>query len=113
MVDSILETVKNSIPIDPECKDFDSDIIMYINAGLATLTQIGVGPEQGYILTDQSQTWSSFLGARKDLEGAKSYISIYTKLVFDPPQSSFVTESLKRIMDETLWRLSVTAGKVT
>lgn len=111
--DSILESVRMAQGIDPTCTDFDSDIIIHINTGLFNLTQMGVGPDSGYSVIDDTQTWAEFLQGRTDLEAAKSYVILHTKLLFDPPQSSFVTESMKNMLQEMSWRLSVAASKVT
>ncbi len=105
--DSILVSVKKMMGIEPEYTHFDTDLILHTNSVLMTLTQIGIGPAQGFAITGTDETWQDLLGERKDLEGAKSYIYIKVRLVFDPPTSSFVIESLGRTASEIEWRLNV------
>ena len=48
ITDSILTSVKKLLGITEECTDFDADLIMHINSVLMILTQIGVGPSEGF-----------------------------------------------------------------
>ena len=43
---------------------------------------------------------------RTDLEAVKSYLYIRVRLLFDPPQSSFLLGALEKQADEFLWRLA-------
>lgn len=91
-----------------EVKDFDQDIIVGINMALNTLTQIGVGPEQGFRIKSSDETWKEFLGDDPRLEQAKEYVFLKTKLAFDSSQmSSMVMESYNRMIKEIEWRLNV------
>ena len=108
-MDSILTSIKKSIGVMPDYTIFDGDIIMYINNALFNLTQIGVGPEEGFVIVDDQSKWSDFLGDSKDLEAAKTYVSIKTKLVFDPPVNTSHIEALQRMADECYERLSYNA----
>ena len=45
--------------------DFDTDIIIHINSVLAVLSQLGVGPIDGYSISDQTHKWSDFLNDDK------------------------------------------------
>ena len=51
MEESILNTVKKTVGMNPEYTAYDSDIIMHINTALMRLRQLGVGPKQGYRIT--------------------------------------------------------------
>lgn len=106
--ESILNSVKKLLGILPETTEFDPDIIMNINAAISTLRQIGVGPNEPYLVTDAEQTFSSFLGEdSKETSLVKMYLFYKTKIGFDPPQSSIVMESIKEMIKETEWRLNV------
>lgn len=107
-MDSILTTIKHLLGIDEEYEYFDTDITVGINSAISSLTQMGIGPEEGFLITGKNDTWSSFIGAdNPKLEMVKTYIYIKTKLVFDPPLSSSVIEALNRSLDEYTWRLSI------
>lgn len=110
MTDSILDSVKQAIGgIDPTCDTFDADLIIHINSIFSVLTQIGVGPDTGFYISDNTATWSDFLGEKdkQELEMVKTYVAMRTKLLFDPPANSFVIDSIKKCCDEFEWRLNV------
>ena len=51
-MDSILTSIKKLLGIAQECTDFDMDLIIHINSVLMILTQLGVGPENGFTIKD-------------------------------------------------------------
>lgn len=103
--ESILISVKQYLGIDAEDTNFDLDIITHINSVLMILNQLGVGPSDGFYISDKSSTWNELLNGRSDLEGVKTYIYMKVKLVFDPPMSSAVLECLNRMTSEYECRL--------
>lgn len=105
-MESILTSIKKQLGIVEEYEHFDSDIIMSINTALFTLTQIGVGPSEGFSIVDKTSTWSDFTDTSK-IEAVKSYVWMKTRLAFDPPASSAHIESLKNQISELEWRLNV------
>lgn len=115
-MDSILTSIKKLLGIPEEYDAFDSDLIMHINSVFMILTQIGVGPSEGFSIQDASDVWSDFIDSSK-LELVKSYMHLKVKLIFDPPSSSSVIESMNRQINEFEWRLHIatdpieTAGK--
>ena len=134
MNDSILNSIKKMLGITEEYEHFDQDIIAHINSAFMILTQLGVGPSGGFFITDKSATWSSFInnGATsysnsrsrlRELAVAqaanttvnvgmiKSYIYMKVKLVFDPPQNSFLVDSLNKSISEYEWRLNAMYDK--
>lgn len=106
-MDSILTSVKKMLGIEEEYEHFDADIIMHINSVLMILNQIGVGPSDGFSISDKTAKWSDFIQDSRKLESVKSYVYLKVKLLFDPPQSSAVMESMNRMISELEWRLSV------
>lgn len=106
-MDSILTSVKKMLGITEEYKHFDPDLIIHINSVLSILTQIGVGPSGGFAITDDSETWSSLTSNMAQLEFIKSYVYLKVKLLFDPPLTSSVIESINRQISELEWRIMV------
>jgi hypothetical protein len=84
---------------------------MYINMAIMSLTQLGVGPETGFIITSDTETWSDFIGDKKDIEGVRTFIYLKVRLVFDPPTTSFLIEAMERQIRELEWRLNIQADK--
>lgn len=105
--DSILDSVKKDLGITVEYTHFDPDIIMGINTSLSILNQLGVGPAEGFSITDRTAVWSDFLDNETKLEFVKSYISKKTKQLFDPPQTGPLAEALDKVLKELEWRINV------
>lgn len=108
-MDSILTSIKKLLGITEEYDDFDADVIMHINSVFMTLRQLGIGPEQGFSISDGSAIWADFIPEDSTLEAVKSYVYLKVRLLFDPPQNSFVIESINRQINEFEWRLNVAA----
>lgn len=108
-MDSILTSIKKLLGITEDYTHFDADIIMHINGVFMILRQLGVGPEGGFSISDDSAVWSDFLPEGTGLELVKSYTYQKVRMLFDPPQSSAVMEAMKRSIDEFEWRLNVQA----
>lgn len=106
-MESILTSVKKMLGISEEYKHFDKDLIMHINSTLFVLTQLGVGPAEGFSIYDDTVFWEDFLGDATNLELVKSYVYLKVKLLFDPPLSSAAMESANRQIAEFEWRLNV------
>src|SRR5574344_190481 len=104
---SILDSIKKLLGIDPSDPSFDDEVIMDINSVFTILTQLGIGPKGGFLITDNSTEWSEFIGDRKDLEVVKTYTYLKVRLMFDPPQNSFLVDSIKKQCDEFEWRSNV------
>lgn len=108
-MESILDSIKKLLGITKEYTHFDSDLIMHINTVLSILTQLGIGPEKGFSISDNEAKWKDFIGEDSRLESVKSFIHLKVKLLFDPPMSSAVIDSINRMISELEWRLTVTS----
>lgn len=106
-MDSILTTIKKLLGITSEYTHFDADIIMHINSVFSILQQLGIGPEEGFSITDSTSVWSDYIDDAKDIEMVKTYIYMKVKLMFDPPLSSVAVDSIKNQIAELEWRLNV------
>ncbi len=108
-MESILTSIKKLLGIAEEYTHFDADLIMHINSVFSILTQIGVGPAEGFSIKDESSVWSDFVPEKSKWELIKSYMYMKVKLLFDPPLNSAVIESANRIISELEWRILVAA----
>lgn len=109
MSKSILSSTKKALGIADEDTSFDMDIIMHINSAFATLTQLAVGPIQGFQIEDKSTEWVSYLDDDLTLNNVKTYIYFRVRLAFDPPTTSFGITAIKEQVKELEWRINVTA----
>lgn len=105
-MDSILSSTKQLAGLGPDYEPFDPQIIMYINSVFLVLKQLGVGPEEGFFITDDSSTWDEFIPENEFLcEAVKAYMGDKVRLRFDPPTSTALLEALKQNVAECEWRL--------
>ncbi len=107
MTNSILDSTKKILGIAADYDVFDNDIVMHINSVFSTLNQLGVGPEFGFAIEDDTATWDDFLGTDLRLNNVKTYMYLRVRLLFDPPQTSYLISALKEQFQEIEWRLSV------
>lgn len=107
MNESILNTIKKLLGINEEDSSFDIDVMVHINMAINTLMQLGVGPQTGYAITGNTETWSDYISDMSKLEMIKTYILLKVKLIFDPPNSSRVIESYENMIKELDFRLNV------
>ena len=108
MTSSILDDVKHMLGIVPEETAFDTDIMIFVNGVFGTLTQLGVGPIGGYMITSKENTWSEFFTDPR-LNAVKSYVFLCVKMQFNPPDTGFVLQSMERQKQEMEYRLNVVA----
>ncbi len=110
MSESILNSVKEYLGIMPEYTVFDKQITSDINVCFSILNQIGAGPEEGFMISvsdDPAKTWEDYSTDTKLVELVIPYIEKQVRIFFDPPSSSFVLDSINRIIQELTWRISV------
>lgn len=107
MDESILNSIKALLGPDSDYTVFDSDIIIFINGAFSTLTQLGIGPKEGFKITGADETWEEFIGDVLDLESVKTFVYLKVRILFDPPSSSFVLTAMQKECDELAWRLNV------
>lgn len=109
MEESIFKSVKKTLGVAAEDTAFDVDIMLCINSVLSTLTQLGVGPSEGFAIEDDSAEWDDITDGDPRLSAVKTYVFMKTKLIFDPPQNGFLVTSMEKMLTESEWRLNVTA----
>ena len=106
-MENILGSIKKLLGIDEADLNFDQELIIHINSVFMVLNQLGVGPVGGFKISSNEEVWTDFVGTRLDLESVKSYIYLKVRLLFDPPQNSFLVGSIEKQIEEQEWRLQV------
>lgn len=105
-MESILNTTKKSLGIDPSDDSFNDDIMPLINMTIFSLSQMGIGSSNGFIVISIDDNWTTYLpDPTINLEAVKTYIYLKTKLTFDPPTNSTVIENINNILKELEWRM--------
>lgn len=105
-MESILTSIKLLLGITEDYEAFDQQIIAHINSVFMILTQLGVGPPEGFIITSKIDTWNEFISDEKKMQLVKSYTYLKVKMLFDPPLTSAVMDSTNRMINEFEWRLN-------
>ena len=108
MNESIFDSIKALLGPDASYEVFDQDILIHINTAIAVLTQIGVGPASGFMVTGSDETWFDFIGdSDKSLNMVKTYVYMKVKMAFDPPVNSSALSAYQEACKEYEWRLNV------
>ncbi len=107
MEQSILKSVKKALGIAATDTAFDLDILMHINTAFATLNQLGVGPEQGLAIEDDSTLWAAFYGTDPRWSSIRTYTFLKVRSIFDPPQSGYAVDAVKEQIAELEGRLQI------
>lgn len=107
MDDSILNTIKKQLGITEDYTVFDNDLIMHINSVFLTLSQLGVGPDEGFFIEGKTDSWTDYIDEGILLNSIKTYVYLKVKLLFDPPGSSYAIDAINNIIKELEWRINV------
>ena len=113
MQDSILMTIRKLVCGDPYADHFDTDLLVHINACFSILNRLGVGPENGFVVTDETQSWSSYSDNDRILNMVKTYITLKVRVIFDPPLTSSVLDAMNKEISQLEWRLNVAVDPAT
>jgi hypothetical protein len=107
MIMSILNSTKKVLGLAEDYTVFDEDLIMHINTAFSTLTQLGVGPAEGFMINSAVEEWDDF-NVENDLQynSVKSYVFLRVRQLFDPPQTSYLISATDQQIKELEWRLN-------
>lgn len=106
---SILRDVRKAVGLSEDDNSFDTDLLQHINSAIIKLNQNGVG--NSITINDDTTTWENFRNPEQ-IEGNKVFaltplfITLSTKLLFDPPPPSNV-QYYNNNIQELLWRLKI------
>lgn len=106
-MDSILASIKERIGIAEDDDSFDTDIIDLVNSAFADLNDIGVGPSDGFSISDRHANWDDFSEDVRVLSSVKDFVYLTVKLTFDPPTQTSLLTSMENRLKKLEWRLNV------
>ena len=106
-MDSILASIKERIGVAEDDDSFDVDIIDLINSAFADLNDIGVGPSDGFSISDDKDIWDDFVEDVRILSSVKDFVYLTVKLTFDPPTQTSLLTSMENRLKKLEWRLNV------
>lgn len=109
-MESILTSIKKMLGVTESAREFDDELIMHINSVFTVLTQLGVGPSEGFYIEDETAEWTDFIPDLTKIHAVKTYMHLKVKLVFDPTSvGSSTLASYERQIQELEWRLNIIA----
>ena len=111
-MESILISIKKLLGLAEEYTQFDTDVIIHINSVFTALTQMGVGPSEGFYIEDATAEWTDFIPDLTKVHAIKTYVFLKVKLLFDPGSvGSSTLAAYERQIQEFEWRLHVECDK--
>jgi hypothetical protein len=114
MESSILISTKKVLGIPEADTSFDLDVIMHINTAFGVLMQLGIGPDEGFAIEDELAVWNDFIdvldptGSINNLalqNIVRTYVFLKVKMLFDPPNTSYLITAMTEQIEEYEWRL--------
>jgi len=103
----ILVSVKKVLNLPEADTSFDVDITMHINSALARLNQLGIGPAEGFMIEDDTDTWDAFIGGDPRWSQIRTYVYMSVRLVFDTPSTPYALASMEKQIEKLEWLLNV------
>lgn len=105
---SILNSTKKVLGLAEDYLVFDEAVLMHINTAFSTLTQLGVGPTEGFTVEDADDEWEDFIDPDDhQYNSVKSYVYLKVRMLFDPPTTSYLIAAQERQIEQLEWRLNV------
>lgn len=106
MEDIILKSTKESLGVPVDYTPFDNMLVMHINTAFSVLTQLGLGPIEGFAI-DEETKWEDFPVSLIQMNMVKAYLYLKVRMLFDPPTTSFHITSMENQIAEYEARLSI------
>ena len=106
MEENILTSIKTQLAIMPEDESYDRELLIFINAAIARLTQLGVGPVQGFAVNEYTN-WSEFVTDITQTSMIEVYVYLKVKSLFDAPTNSSLAKHMEQQINEYEYLLKV------
>jgi hypothetical protein len=108
VTDSILTSVKKVLGLAEDYTAFDKDVVLFSNTAFSTLSELGIGPIDGFMIEDSGPTWDTFLNDDKTMNDVKTYVYLRVRILFDNASlTSYMIEAMDKQIKEFEWRLNV------
>jgi hypothetical protein len=107
MSPSILNSTKKVLGLAEDYTVFDQDVIVFINSAFSTLNQLGLGPVEGFWITGEDEEWDDYPVEPAALGMVRSYVFLKTRVLFDPPNLSYLATAMQQQIEEMEWRLNI------
>lgn len=105
MIESILDSVKQTLGLSVTDTSFDQSLLIFINAVLFDLREMGIGPTAGFSVSSKNDTWTSFIGTSPFVGILPGFVGLKVRLLFDPPTTSYLNDNILKQIDQMAYRL--------
>ena len=112
MATKILDDVKAAcrITLDSGVTAYDEELKGHINTVLMILRRMGVGPENGFVVTTGDETWDQIIPDPIKYAGIKDYVLLRVRMLFDPDAfTPNAKEANEHNLEEIAWTLNYEA----
>lgn len=111
--ESILNSVKAVVNLTDDNTDFDTEIIIHVNAAFSNLHQLGVGPNPQFRITSKDETWEQFIDGVENIDSVKALVGLKVKLAIDSStMTSYAINATQEVIKEYEFRLMVSQEEV-
>lgn len=110
--DSILATIKQMLGLTDETDAFNTELVMHINSVFTILNQLHIGSDEGFMITDFSETWEQFVPDVTLATMVREFVYLKVRMIFDPPASSVVADAYNQRIAELEWRMNIQAERL-
>ena len=102
---TILKDIKSVLGLIDDDNAYDGEILMHLNSAFMYLNQLGFGELYKPETIEETTTWEEVFSNRDYVNCIKPYIYKRVRLIFDPPGSSIVMQSLENLIREDEYRI--------
>ena len=113
MNQSILDSIRKIIGNGELDEYFNTDLCFAINSTLQTANQMGIVCDD-YSIQDDTKTWKDILldEEKINLHALISWTALRVRLLFDPPTSSILLNSINEEVKRLEWYIYITENYV-
>lgn len=113
---SILTDTKNALGLLPDYEPFDAQLVLHINSVISDLNLLGIGPDAGYMILDETEEWTdlidSDLAVEPRLNHIKSYMYLRVRMLFDPPDVGYLVTAYEKMIEKAEFMIITASDEI-
>ena len=102
---SILNSTKTVLNVETGSTVFDEEVLQAINAAFSVLHDLGV--IYNLVVTSESVVWAYLVLDDHMTSMVQSYVNLKSRMLFDPPTTSYLITAMEGQLQEAEMRLSL------
>ena len=68
---------------------------------------MGIGPFAGFSIESDTPVWGDFVDPGPMQDSVKLFVLLHSRLLFDPPATTFHLNAVQEQLQQVTWRLSI------